>query len=316
VDVVLPRFAYFQRKIVPYPEAKVGIATHTFNYGTGAFGGLRAYWNEEDEQLFLFRPLDHFHRLLNSARLLCAEVEYTPEELRDITLELLRAEGLRRDCYVRPLIYKSDEIIGVRLHDLHDELAVFAVPFDKYVEATEGAHVTVSGWRRNDDNAIPSRGKFTGAYINSAFIKTDAVRAGFDEALVLNADGHLAEGSAMNIFLVRDGVLHTPGITENILEGITRRTAITLAREDLGLQVMERPIDRTEVFVCQEMFMTGTAAEITPITRVDHRPVGSGRMGPITADLRRLYSDLVRGRVPKYRTWNEAVYVGEPAMTR
>jgi branched-chain amino acid aminotransferase len=314
--VTLPRFAFFQGKVVPYAEAKVGVMTHTFNYGTGAFGGMRAYWNEAEEQLFLFRPVDHFHRLLSSARLLCAEVDLSPEQMRDFTLELLRAEALREDCYIRPLIYKSDEIIGVRLHELHDELTIFAVPFDKYVDAAGGAHVTISGWRRNDDNAIPSRGKFTGAYINSAFIKTDAVRSGFDEALVLNADGHLAEGSAMNVFLVREGVLITPAVTENILEGITRRTVISLAREELGLAVVERAVDRTEVFVCEEMFMTGTAAEVTPIVRVDHRPVGNGRMGPISAELRRLYSDVVRGRVARYRNWNEPVYVGEPAVSR
>ncbi len=314
--MTLPRYAYFQGKLVPYSEAKVGVMTHALNYGTGAFGGLRGYWNLEEDQLFVFRILDHYHRLLNSARLLCASLDLTEEDLRDITLRLLQAEGLRQDCYIRPLVYKADETIGVRLHDLHDELAMFAVPFDRYVERDEGAHVTISSWRRIDDNAVPARGKFTGAYINSAFIKTDALRSGFDEALVLTNDGHISEGSAENVFIVRDDVLITPPVTDNILEGITRRTVMTLAQDDLGLRVVERPIDRTEVYVCDELFLTGTAAQVTAVIKVDHRPVGEGVMGPVTAQLRRLYDDAVRGRMPKYRHWNEPVFVREAAAAR
>ncbi len=311
--MTLPKYAYFKGKIVPYSEAKVGVMTHALNYGTGAFGGVRGYWNADEEQLYVFRPLDHFKRLLNSARMLCAELDHTPESLRDVTLELLRKEGLREDCYIRPLIYKADEVIGVRLHDLTDEITIFTIPFTRYVENDEGAHVTVSSWRRIDDNTIPARGKITGAYVNSAFIKTDALRAGFDEALVLTDDGHLSEGSAENLFMVRDGVLITPPVTENILEGITRRTIMHLAREEMGLEVLERPIDRTEIYICDELFMTGTAAQVTAITKVDHRPVGEGVMGPITAELRRLYDDLVRGKISKYRHWNEPVYVKEAA---
>ena len=217
---------------------------------------------------------------------------------------------------MRPLVYKADEIIGVRLHDLHDELAMFVVPFDRYVERDEGAHVTISSWRRIDDNAVPARGKFTGAYINSAFIKTDAVRSGFDEALVLTHDGHISEGSAENVFMVRDDVLITPPVTDNILEGITRRTVITLAQDELGLRVVERPVDRTEVYICDELFLTGTAAQITAVVKVDHRPIADGVMGPVTSQLRQLYQDAVRGRLRKYRHWNEPVYLREPAPTR
>jgi branched-chain amino acid aminotransferase len=313
VIVTLPRLAYFGGRIRPYSEAKVGVMTHAFNYGTGAFGGLRGYWNPEDEQLFLFRPIDHFTRLLNSARLLCAEVDFTPQSLRDIALDLMRQEGLREDCYLRPLIYKSDEVIGVRLHDLHDELTMFCIPFTRYVERDDGAHVTISSWRRIDDNAIPARGKITGAYVNSAFIKSDALQAGFDEALVLTDQGHISEGSAENIFMLRDGVLVTPPVTENILEGITRRTIITLARQELGLEVVERPIDRTEVYLCDELLLTGTAAQVTAVTYVDHRRVGEGVMGPMATRLRKLYDDVVRGRMPNYRYWTEPVYVREPA---
>jgi branched-chain amino acid aminotransferase len=310
--VSVPRYAYFQGKIVPYSEAKVGVMNHTLNYGTGAFGGIRGYWSPEEEQLFIFRLPDHVKRLMRSAQLILAEVGLDLDELCHLTVELARREGLRRDCYIRPLVYNTDEIIGVRLHDLHPDLAMFAVPFDKYVENDTSAHVTVSSWRRLDDNSLPARGKITGAYISSAFIKTDALRSGFDEALVLTQDGHLSEGSAENVFIVRNEVLITPPVTDNILEGITRRTIIALAQEELGLRVLERSIDRSEIYICDELFLTGTAAEVTAVTRVDHRPIGEGVMGPVTSQLRKLYAAIVRGRVPKYRHWNEPVYASVP----
>jgi branched-chain amino acid aminotransferase len=306
--VALPNYAYFEGKIVPYSEAKVGIMTHALHYGTAAFAGIRAYWNDEQEQLFVFRPIDHFIRLLNSAKLLVATIDKTPEELRDIVLDLLRKEEHRQDVYIRPLIYKAEEIVGVKLHDIRDDLCIYSVPFGLYVEKDEGAHVTFSSWRRIDDNAIPARGKISGAYVNSALVKTDALRSGFDEALVLTNEGHVSEGSAENVFMVRDGVLITPPVTENILEGITRRTIVLLAREELGVEVIERPIDRTEVYLCDEFFMTGTAAQVTAITLVDHHPITDGKMGPITAQLKALYADVVHGKVEKYRHWNEPVY--------
>jgi len=294
----LPKFAYFKGRIVPYSEAKVGVLTHALHYGTAVFGGLRGYWNEEEEQLFIFRPRDHYKRFLLSAKILRMEVSYTIEDLVQITKDLLRAEGHRTDVYIRPLLYLSDEVIGVRLHGLHPELTMVSVPFGTYVTNDTNAHVTFSSWRRIDDNMIPPRGKIAGAYVNTALIKSDAELAGFDEALVLTQDGHVSEGSAENIFIVRDGVLITPPVTDNILEGITRRTIIQLAREELGLPVVERPIDRTEIFICDELFLTGTAA----------RPIGEGKMGPITAQLRELFQQVVRGKHPKYRHWLEPVY--------
>lgn len=305
---MLPKFAYFKGEIVPYEQAKVGVATHAFNYGTGAFGGLRAYWNAEEEQLFLFRPFDHFRRFLNSARLLLMAPKLTEDDLTAITVELLRKEGFRQNAYVRPLAYKADEIIGVRLHDLQDDITIFSIPFDKYVKNDTGAHVTFSSWRRVDDNMIPARGKITGTYINSAFIKTDASNAGFDEALVLNVDGHLSEGSAMNFFMVRDGVLLTPPVTDNILEGITRRTILELAKNELDVEIRERSIDRTEVYLADEIFLTGTAAQVTAVTMVDHRKIGSGTMGPVTDRLRTLFEQAALGKNPTYRKWNHPVY--------
>ncbi len=306
--MVLPRNAFFQGKIVPYAEAKVGVLTHAFNYGTAAFAGIRAYWNAEAGQLYLFRPLDHYRRFLNSARLLCMELEQTPESLTQITVELLRKDGYREDIYIRPLAYKADEVIGVKLHGLHDEISIVAVPFDLYLKNDTDAHATISSWRRVDDNVIPARGKIAGAYANSALAKTDAVRAGFDEALVLTQDGHLSEGSAMNVFMVREGVLVTPPVTDNILEGITRHSVIELAQKEMGVPTIERSIDRTEVYICEELFMTGTAAQVTAVTRVDHRPIGTGKMGPVTTRLRELFQEVIRGKNPKYRSWNTAVY--------
>jgi branched-chain amino acid aminotransferase len=299
----LPTYAYFQGKIVPYGQAKVGVLTHSLNYGTAAFGGLRAYWNADAKKLYLFRPLDHFKRFLNSARLLRMEFEHTPESLTAVTLELIRKEGYQRDIYIRPLAYKADEIIGVRLHDLHDEISIVAVPFDRYMANDDHAHLTISSWRRVDDNMIPARGKISGAYANSSFIKTDAHEGGYDEALVLTQDGHISEGSAMNFFMVKDGKLVTPPVTDNILEGITRRTLMDLARDELGLQIVERSIDRTEVYLCEEVILAGTGAQVVVATHIDHRPIGDGKMGPVGSRLRELYNEVVRGCYPKYMPW-------------
>ncbi len=304
----LPNYAYFRKEIVPYSEAKVGVLTHALNYGTAAFAGMRAYWNAKQEQLYLFRPYDHFRRFLQSAKLLIMAFDDTPESLTQITIQLLRRENYRCDVYLRPLAYKADEIIGVKLHGLHDEISIVAIPFGLYVGNDTNAHVTFSSWRRVDDNMIPARGKISGSYANSAFVKSDALLSGFDEALVLNQDGHISEGSAMNIFMIRDGQAITPPNTENILEGITRRTVMELLRQELGINVIERPIDRTEVYLCDEFFMTGTAAQVTAVTRVDHRPIGSGQMGPITTQLRQVFAEVVHGRHPKYAQWVTPVY--------
>lgn len=304
----LPIHAYFQGKFVPYAEARVGVLTHGLNYGTAVFGGIRGYWNEDKQQLFLFRMIDHYRRFLNSCKLLVMEFNETPESLAQKTLELLRLDAHKRDIYVRPLAYKSGEGIGVKLYGVPDDFTIVAIPFDRYLANDTDAHVTISSWRRVDDNVIPARGKIAGAYANSALIKNDALRAGFDEALVLNQDGHISEGSAMNFFMVKDGALVTPPVTENILEGITRRSIMEMAREELGLPVIERPIDRTEVYLCDELFLTGTAAQVTAVTKVDHRLVGKGVMGPITSQLRELFDNIVRGKVEKYKCWNTPVY--------
>jgi branched-chain amino acid aminotransferase len=306
----MPKVAYFEGRMVPIEEAKISIMTHAFNYGTGCFEGIRAYWNQEAEQLYVFRLADHYARLHRSCRILRIQLHLSVDELSHITLELLRQEGYREDAYIRPLAYKADPLIGVRLHNLRDEVAIFAVPFGRYIEKEDGAHVCISSWRRLEDNIAPARAKTTGGYVNSALIKTDANLSGFDEALVLTEAGHVSEGSAENFFMLRNGRLVTPPITSNILEGITRETIIELAREELGLETVEREIDRSEVYICDEAFLTGTGVQLAAITRVDHRPVGSGVCGPVVCRLREVYFDVVRGKVPKYRRWCTPVYEG------
>ncbi len=303
----LSKHAFFEGKIIPLSEAKVSIAAHAFLYGTSIFGGMRAFWNEEKQRLFIFRPYDHFRRLLHSAKMLSMKTEFDEESLIQVTLDLLRTDNWKQDIYFRPTFYKADLGIGVRLHDIKDEFSIFVMAYEIYVKNDTSAHVTFSSWRRVDDNVIPARAKVAGAYVNSSLIKSDAVQSGFDEALVLDHNGHVSEGSAMNIFMVRDGALVTPPITDNILEGITRRTVIELARRELGIDVVERSIDRTEVYIAEEMFFAGTAAGVTGITKVDHRPVGRGVMGPVTSQLRALVDDAVRAKLPKYEHWNVAV---------
>lgn len=306
------KFAFFDGRIVPIEDAKISVRTHAFNYGTGCFEGIRGYWNEDDAQMYVFQLREHFERFLASCKLLFIELPYSAQELSAITLDLLRAEGYRKDTYIRPIAYKANESIGVKLHGLRDAVTIFATPFGRYVDAEEGARVQVSSWRRISDNALPARGKITGAYVNSAFSKTDALLNGFDEAIVLNQNGHVSEGSAENIFVVRDGVVATPPVTENILEGITRAVVIELCHDVLGIPIVERPIDRTELYAAEEVFFTGTGVQIAAVTEIDRRRVGDGRMGPIVSELRSRYFDIVRGRMPEYQSWCTPVYTEEP----
>ena len=304
----LPELAYFRGKVMPYSEVRLGLLTHALNYGTAVFGGLRAFWNEEEKELFVFRPLDHFRRFLDSARLLRMELASTPAELWLGLRDLLRQQGTRTDCYIRSLAFYGDETLGVRLHGLTPEVSIVAMPFGHFVQNDENAHACISSWQRISDNVLPARGKIAGGYVNSALAKSDAQLAGFDEALVLNDDGHVCEGSVENLFVVRGGVVVTPSVTQDILEGITRRTVIQLLREELGATVVERPIDRTEVYLSDEVFLTGTGVQIVAVTRVDNRPIGSGRMGETTKRLKPLMADVVRGRIAKHREWCAPVY--------
>ncbi|CAN5607620.1 branched-chain amino acid transaminase [soil metagenome] len=301
-------WAFFRGEFVPLREANINVMTHAFNYGTAVFEGVRAYWNADEEQLFALELIAHYTRIRSSAALLMMEVRQSPEELAAITVELLRRDGLREDMYVRPIVYKSSETIGVRLHNLDADITIFGVPFGQYIDTEGGIRAQVSSWRRTDDNAIPARGKITGAYVNGALAKSEAQLNGFDEAIVLTADGHVSEGSAENLFIVKEGRLITAPVTDNILEGITRRRLMEMARDELKLEVIERSIDRTELYGADEVFLCGTGAQISPVIEIDRRAIGSGRPGAITKDLSRLYFDAVRGRAPAYRDWLTPVY--------
>ncbi len=307
----MTRFAFFQGEIVPIEQAKISVMTHGLHYGTACFAGIRGYWNAERANLYIFRIEDHFRRFLASSRMLLMDLPYTAADLVNITVDLVQREGYREDCYIRPLAYKSTAAIGVRLHNLDAAVTIFSIPFGKYIESETGAQAGTSTWRRVDDTAIPARGKLSGAYVNSALIKTEAMANGFDEAIVLNQDGHVSEGSAENILLVRDGQLISPPITANILEGITRRTLFELARRELGLEVIERDVDRSELYVADEIMFCGTGVQIVAVTSVDRRPVGAGTMGPVVGELRRLYFDAVRGNLSQYRHWCTPVYPEE-----
>ncbi|MGI8588815.1 MAG: branched-chain amino acid transaminase [Chloroflexia bacterium] len=299
---------YFKGEYMPLADAKVGILTHGFSYGTGCFEGIRGYYNDEQEQLYLFRLDEHYARLQQSASVLLINLLQSVEELGEITKECIRRSDIHTDTYVRPSAYKSSEIIGVRLHDLEDDLYITVQPFGNYIDIDRALKAGVSSWRRIDDNMIPPRAKITGSYVNSAFSKSEALLNGFDEAIMLNADGHVSEGSAENLFMLRSGTLYTPPVTENILEGITRETIMTLAREELGLSVVERTIDRTELYVADELILCGTGAQIAPVGSVDHRPVGNGGIGEVGRALQKLYFEVVRGNVPKYAHWCTPVY--------
>jgi branched-chain amino acid aminotransferase len=303
-DLTVYHDGRFQR----YADAKVGLLTHGLQYGTGCFEGVRGFWSARDEELYLLQLAPHYDRLAQSARILMIELPHTTAELSEITVELCARNKFRGDVYIRPFSYKSNEDIGVRLHDVKDGFAIVAIPFERYFETQRGLNVGVSSWRRIDDNVAPARGKITGCYVNSALAKSDAVMSGFDEAIMLSAEGHVCEGSAENIFLVRRGVLYTPDPSQNILEGITRDAVMTLAREELGLEIVERPIDRSELFVADELFITGSAAGIQWIASVDHRPIGDGHRGEITGKLAELYERAVRGGIPRYASWLTPTY--------
>ncbi|HEX4005795.1 MAG TPA: branched-chain amino acid transaminase [Acidobacteriaceae bacterium] len=293
---------FFNGHYVPLRDARVGILTHALHYGTGVFEGIRAYWDDRDEQLFLMRPVDHYRRWKQNCAILRIDFPLTSEELSAITVELLRRNAFRTDIYVRPLAYKSAERIGVSTDD-QDAFAIVALPFGEYLHSEMGLHAGVSSWRRIDDNAIPPRAKICGAYVNSALATDDARRSGFDEAILLNQSGHVAEGATCNLFMIRSGSLITPPATENILEGITRDSVMELARREFNLQIVERPIARSELYICDELFLTGTAVGIAPVVRVDHRPIRDGRIGLLTRGIREAYCDAALGRLSDYRHW-------------
>jgi branched-chain amino acid aminotransferase len=299
----LQKYAFFKGEIVPFEDAKVGVMTHGLNYGTGVFEGIRGYWNEDKDDLFLLLVREHYARFLRNTRMVFIDVPYSVDQLVDFTIQICRLQGLREDVYVRPIAFKSSEHIGVSMQGIADELAIMAVPFGNYVEMSRGLNVCVSSWKRSDDNAIPGRGKITGNYVNSALAKNEALMNGYDEAIVLNSLGYVSEASAANIFLVRNNTLITPSVADGILEGYTRAAVITLAQNELEMPCIERSIGRTELYTADEIFLCGTGVQVAPVTTVDRRAVGTGEVGPVAQKLQGLYFDAVRGQLPAYSNW-------------
>jgi len=293
---------YFEGDFVAMRDAKVSIMTHAFMYGTATFEGIRAYWNPEQERLYGVFLREHLERIRRSCRILLMDDVPSVDELAAIVLETVRRNAFREDVYIRPSFYKSTRAIGVRLHHLDHELYVITVPFGNYIDTDNGVRIMTSSWRRNADEALPARGKIVGGYVNMAFQKSEAELNGFDEALVLTPDGHASEASAANLFVVRDGVVLTPPVYDDILEGITRSALLELAAGE-GIRTEVRSIDRSELYVADEVFLCGTGVQVSPVVEVDHRKVGTGEVGPISRALKARYFDAVRGRLPEYRHW-------------
>jgi len=297
-------YAYFHKQFVPLSEAKIGAMTNSLHYGTAVFEGIRGNWNSEQQQIYLFRLKEHYARLHNGCQVLKIDLPYTIDELCQITIELVRKCGFQEDIYIRPLAYKSSEAMGVRLHNLEDDFLILVIPWGRYLDVDK-AKCGVSSWRCPKE--VP-RAKLTGLYINNALAKTEAIENGFDEAIMLTTDGYIAEGSGENIFLIINGKLVTPASYNSILMGITRDTTIKLAKNELGIETIERPVERTELYNADECFLTGTAANITPVAEIDRRKIGNGEIGEITRKLQQLYSEVIRGNSSKYLNWCTAVY--------
>lgn len=293
---------YFEGAWVPMRDAKVSVMTHAFMYGTATFEGIRAYWNPDQRRLYGLKLREHVERIRQSCRILLMKDVPSVDELTRLIVETIRRNDFHQDAYIRPSFYKSSRIIGVRLHDLDNEMYIVALPFGNYVDTDAGLRVMTSSWRRNADEALPARGKIVGGYVNMAFQKSEAELNGFDEAIVLTASGHVNEASAANLFVVRDGVALTPPVSDDLLEGVTRKALMELLANE-GIPLETRSIDRSELYIADEVFLCGTGVQVSPVIEVDHRPVGSGEVGPISRLVRDRYFDAVRGRLPEYSHW-------------
>jgi branched-chain amino acid aminotransferase len=295
--------AFFQGAVVPMADAKVSVTTHALHYGTAVFEGIRGNWNEEQGKMFIFRMREHYERLIRGCKILLLDIPYTADQLCDITVDLVVRNGHQSDIYIRPLAYKSAEVVAnLKLQELASDFTLITVPFGNYLDSNI-LRCCTSSWRRVDDNMIPTQIKSAGIYVNSLLAKTEATLAGFDEAIILSQDGHVSEGSGENVFMVAGGKVHTPVLSDNVLPGITRETVLRLAQAELGLEVVERSIDRSELYLADEVFLSGTAAHLTPVVELDRRAIADGEPGPVATELQRLYFDIVVGRNPKYLHW-------------
>jgi branched-chain amino acid aminotransferase len=298
----MPSYAYFHKEFVPLEEARIPIMTHCLHYGTAIFEGIRGNWNAQKKRTYIFRLKEHYQRLENGCRVLNITLPHSIDEICAKTVELVKKCAFQEDVYIRPVAYTSSQALGVRLHGLEHDFFVFVIPWGPYLDVDK-ARCGVSSWHRPEDNVIPPQVKAAGIYINNALAKTEAVNNGYDEAIMLAPDGHISEGSGENIFLVIEGKLVTPASQNNILIGITRNTVIELAEKELGIPTVHRAIDRSELYMADECFLTGTAAHVTPVAEIDHRKIGNGEIGPITSKLQEIYARVIRGDHPKYMHW-------------
>ncbi len=301
-------WVYYNGEFGRYHDIKLGLMTHALHYGTGCFEGIRAYWNPKQKQLHLLQAVAHYQRLRHSANVMRMTLPHSIEELVSLTVEVLRRNQFKSDTYIRPLLFTSSEEIGVRLHNLEHSFFIYAIPFGNYVEIESGIRCMVSTWRRPPDQSLPVRAKVTGAYAQSALAKSEAVEAGYDEAIVLTIDGHVSEGSAENLFMFKEGVFVTPPVSDDILEGVTRMLLLKVIKDELGVPVVQRHIDRTELYTCDELLLCGTGAQIAPVIEVDRRMVGDGKVGEMTQELQSIYFSAVRGESKKHEDWTIPVY--------
>jgi|SRR6185369_1201171 len=301
-------YAFFQDKIVNIEDAKVSIMTNALQYGTAFFGGIRGYYNEEKGFVSFFRIDDHYKRFLSSANIVGCEFPYNQEELKKITLELIAKNKPKANVYLRPFAYVGSTELGPNFANAKLDFSLHMIPLDDYMPTGKGLSVVVSSWQRISDNAIPTRAKISGGYANSALARKEATDGGFDEAILLNSKGHVSEGSAENLFLVRDGKLITPSVSEGVLEGITRRSIIEIAT-DMGIITIERSVERSELYVADEVFLTGTGCQVAWVEQVDRRSIGGGKIGKITEKLREKFFNTVRGDDDKYKNWTTRISV-------
>ena len=299
--------SYFEGNIVPSDQAKLSIQTHALQYGTAVFGGIRGYYNKDKKNLYIFRILDHYKRLINSTKIMQLQFFKKPEELVEITLKLVKESNYHENIYIRPYIYTSALQLSPRFHDVKTDIAIYILKLNDYLDTKKGLKTMVSSWRRIEDNIIPTMAKASGGHVNTALATSEAVQNGLDEAIFLDSSGFVSEGSAENIFLVRDGVLYTPQLSSSILEGITRRSIIQISR-DLGYTVVEKTISRSELYVADELFFCGTGVQVAWISEVDKRTIGNGTIGPITEKIQNAYFQIVTNQSNSYNDWVTQIY--------
>ena len=298
---------FFNSKFTNLKAANLNIQTHALQYGTACIGGIRGYWNAELNDLLVFRIKDHYKRFIQSSKILQMNLPYTVDRLIEISIELLKKGTWKENVYLRPIQYKSSYDLTPVMHSLPDQYAIYAIPLNDYLDTNRGLEICISSWLRLSDNQIPMRSKASAGYLNSALAKSEAVQNGYDEAIFLDVHSNVCEGSAENIFIVRDGVLITPPISSSILEGITRKTILQLAN-DLGIPVEERNIERTELYICDEAFFSGTGAQVAWIKAIDKRVIHDGKQGNITRRIHDLFFSIVTGKEKKYSSWITSIY--------